>query len=72
MNAPRLPVWVASFCCVTPFVALIAFAATASSGATVGTPALICLVILCGKIVGKLLNDPHIEPDFRKIGDRRK
>ncbi len=71
MKTPRIPTWVAPFCCVTPFVALIGFSVTTGFGAAVGTPALICLIVLCGRIISTLLNDPKIEQEFPKIENRK-
>ena len=45
----NLPDWVAPFCCVTPFLALMLFAAAALFGYSVGTFAILSLVGLCGK-----------------------
>lgn len=56
MNAPNLPNWVAPFCCAAPFCALIVFACSALCGVSTSTPGLICLVLLCGKITGWVLN----------------
>ncbi len=67
MNTPRLPAWVAPICCVTPFMALVGFSVTAGFGASVGTPVLVCLIILCGKIISSLLNGPNVDAQHPTI-----
>lgn len=61
MNPPIqtvLPSWVAPFCCTAPFCALIVFSISVLCGASVSTPVLVCLVLLCGRITGWVLNAP--------------
>jgi len=60
-----LPSWLAPFCCVIPFCALIALSMSALCGAPMSTPGLICLVLLCGKITGWVLN---VQPQLPKQG----
>jgi hypothetical protein len=65
MNPPihsQLPSWVAPFCCVAPFFALIGFAIAGICGAAVGSPGLICLILLCGKTTGWVLQVPTTHP----------
>jgi len=50
MDSPTLPKW------VSPFCALIGFSISAACGANLSTPAVISLVLLCGKITGWVLN----------------
>jgi hypothetical protein len=57
MDSPKLPKWVAPFCCIAPYCALIGLSFSAAWGANVGTPALIALVLLCGKTTGWVLNN---------------
>ena len=59
MRTPILPNWVAPFCCVMPFCALLGFSVSGAFGASVSNPGLICLVVLCGKITGWVLNEPR-------------
>ena len=59
MNTSDLPYWVAPFCCATPFCALLAFSVSPAFGATISTPGLICLILLCGRITGWVLNRPN-------------
>ena len=56
MTSPNLPSWVAPFCCVTPFCALIGFSISAVCGTPVNPPSLICLVLLCGRITSRVLS----------------
>jgi hypothetical protein len=56
MTSPNLPRWVAPFCCVTPFCALIGFSISAVCGTPVNPPSLICLVLLCGRITSRVLS----------------
>jgi len=65
MNPPihsELPSWVAPLCCVTPFCALVGFAIADICGAAVGSPGLICLVVLCGRITAWVLQVPSPRP----------
>lgn len=55
---PALPTWVAPFCCITPFCALIVLSISTLYGTSINTPGLICVVLLCGKITGWVLNVP--------------
>jgi len=59
---PALPMWVAPFCCVSPFCTLIIFSISALCGASTSTPGLVCLVLLCGRIAGWVLNVPQRFP----------
>ena len=60
MDSPTLPKWVAPFCCVAPFCALVGFSISAACGTSVSAPALIALVLLCGKTTGWVLNIPPV------------
>jgi hypothetical protein len=63
MFPPKLPVWVPTFCCIVPHCALLGLSLAAFSGASVSTPAMFCLVLLCGKITGWTLSvNQHISP----------
>jgi hypothetical protein len=70
MNTPRLPAWVAPICCVSPFLALIGFSINSALGGQVGSPALVCLVILCGKIISVMLYHSNDSENAPRIGER--
>lgn len=67
MNPPTLPQWVAPFCCTAPFCALIGLSISGAFGASVSTPALVSLVLLCGKITSWVLNIPPGLPRIARI-----
>lgn len=61
MNTPApssLPCWIAPFCCVAPYCALIGFSLSGLLGGQVSTPGLISLVFLCGKVTEWVLRNP--------------
>lgn len=66
---PPLPTWVAPFCCTAPFCALIALSISAPFGTSVSTPCLVCLVLLCGRITGWVLNVPARFPLPTRVGN---
>ena len=70
-SRPALPIWVAPFCCTAPFCALIVFSMSALFGASVSTPGMICLVLLCGRITGWVLNVPPRFPPQTRIGNSK-
>lgn len=61
MSSPirKLPTWVASFCCVVPFCALIIFAIAGIVGVQIGNSSLIALLLLCCKTTAWVLNVPN-------------
>ncbi|QDS95659.1 hypothetical protein FF011L_44580 [Roseimaritima multifibrata] len=52
---PTIPLWVMSFCCIAPFLALILFACAQFMGVTVSTSPVFCLSLLCGETTRRLL-----------------
>ena len=67
MHTPNLPGWVAPFCCVMPYCALLVFSVSAAFGASLSTPGLVCLTLLCGRITGWVLNVPPRFPALNRI-----
>lgn len=72
MGTPRLPNWVAPFCCAMPFFALVGFSIAASQGSVIGTPGLVGLTILCGKTTEWVLRGTtsrvgHQHTEFKQL-----
>lgn len=69
MKTPILPIWVLSFCCMAPFVSLLVLSICVAFGATISTPGLLCLTLLCGHVVKGIfvIHHPIPQRDDRSL-----
>ena len=58
----KLADWVPSFCCISPFCAMLLLAIAAICGASIGSAVMVGLICLCGKTTHWVLMLPTIVP----------